>query len=219
MVECPLEDMEVNSLDSEADLLERKIDLSGVEEDRKLIGRCLAGDVKAWEELYCRCHPALLSSIRVLLGRGNCDQNLVDEIAARVWYALVAKDGRLLSRYDAERGCRLITFLAVIARSQAKVLFRAERRRRVREKAASRSESDRQNQGKERCYDTVDELLSSAAMCEFIETLTPSEKGFLAASLVKATPQDEDTPPSAKSVRQLRHRVREKLRKFLGERS
>ncbi|NQU20241.1 MAG: hypothetical protein HQ567_03090 [Candidatus Nealsonbacteria bacterium] len=198
--------------------LEREIDLEGVEQDRKLIARCLAGDVKAWEDLYCRCHPALLSSIKILLGQGNSDANLVDEIAARVWYALVAEDGRLLARYDAERGCRLITFLAAIAKSQAKVLFRAERRRRIREQAASRSESDRQNRGKEPSYSTVDELLSSATMCEFLETLTPSEKGFLASSLEKAQPKGECPPPQGRSVRQLRHRVREKLRKFLSER-
>ena len=46
--------------------------------------------------LYAQCHEPLLLSIRIMLGPRNTDANLVDEIAARVWYALVANDGELL---------------------------------------------------------------------------------------------------------------------------
>ena len=93
------------------DLIEGDCHLSGVEEDRALVDRCLEGDPGAWEELYRHCHPLLLSYIKILLGGGASDPNLVDEISARVWYALIEKGGRLLARYDSRRGARLITFL------------------------------------------------------------------------------------------------------------
>ena len=78
---------------------------AGLSADAALASRCLAGDVAAWEELYAQCHEPLLVSIRVMLGPQSADASLVDEIAARVWYALVAKDGELLARYKPSRGC------------------------------------------------------------------------------------------------------------------
>ena len=68
-----------------------------------LAKRCLSGEVAAWEELYAQCHEPLLVSIRIMLGPQSADATLVDEIAARVWYALVANDGELLSRYKPSR--------------------------------------------------------------------------------------------------------------------
>ncbi len=73
--------------------------------------RCLAGEVAAWEELYAQYHDVLLASVRCFLGQARSDHNLVDEIAARVWYALVANDGALLAKYDPKRGARIITFM------------------------------------------------------------------------------------------------------------
>ena len=74
--------------------------------DRQLVDRCLAGEVAAWEEFYAQCHDPLCTAIRIMLGRPHGDPNLVDEIASRVWYALVANDGKLLGRYspDLARG-------------------------------------------------------------------------------------------------------------------
>ncbi len=71
--------------------------------DRQLVDRCLAGEVAAWEEFYAQCHKPLGTAIRIMLGRPH-DPNLVAEIAARVWYALVAKDGELLARYSPAYG-------------------------------------------------------------------------------------------------------------------
>lgn len=68
--------------------------------DRQLVDRCLAGEVAAWEEFYAQCHDPLCTAIRIMLGRPHGDPNLVDEIASRVWYALVANDGKLLGRYS-----------------------------------------------------------------------------------------------------------------------
>ena len=94
--------------------------------------------MRAWEELHLQCHDNLVGTICCLLrGRSN-DTNLADEIAARVWYALVEKDGELLLRYDPECGARLITFMRAIARDIMCRHFRSERRRSIRECEASR---------------------------------------------------------------------------------
>lgn len=196
-----------------------QIDERGVLADQQLVARCLAGEVKAWEELYHQCHRALLASIKVLLGRGECDLNLVDEIAARVWYGLVAENGKLLARFDAQRGCRLTTFLATIARSEAKGHFRTERRRRNREAIASRSESDAHNLGKEPAFGAMEEFLSSVTMEEFIKTLTPRERGFFTGFLLASPSESDSSLLSPLSIRQLRHRVHQKLRRFLSDRS
>jgi DNA-directed RNA polymerase specialized sigma24 family protein len=72
-----------------------------------------------------------------MLGVDRADPNLVDEIAARVWYSAISADGRLLDRFDAAQNCRLSTFLSAIARGQAVAIFRSEKRRRNREAVVS----------------------------------------------------------------------------------
>ena len=57
-------------------------------------------------------------------GRTGTIPELVDEITARVWYALVADDGKLLERYDPSRGARLITFLRALTKGVASGYFR-----------------------------------------------------------------------------------------------
>ena len=68
--------------------------------DQALIDRCLEGEVAAWEQLYHVHHGPLCTSIKAILGGPQSDPELVDEIAAMVWYALVAKDGALLGRFE-----------------------------------------------------------------------------------------------------------------------
>jgi hypothetical protein len=77
-----------------------------VAEDRLLVDRCVAGEVAAWSSLYSHSHDSLLAGIRAFLGRGGQDANLIDEIAARVWYALVKDNFELLDKFDVRHGCR-----------------------------------------------------------------------------------------------------------------
>jgi hypothetical protein len=177
--------------------------------DRRLVDSCLAGEAGAWSILYRRFHDTLVASIRSFLGRSASDGSLVDEIAARVWYALVRNDFELLARFDIRRGCRLSTFLSVLAKTEARLLLRSERRRRVREQAVSRNESAVKN------ADAVTEGLSEE---EFVATLSPAERAFY-EDVLKATIADSDTAArySQQNTWQLRHRVRRKLEKFLGE--
>lgn len=208
-VGSPSEDMKIDSLKDEIDSVQGDFDLGGVEEDRQLIGRCRAGEVHAWDELYSRCHPGLSSSIKVLLGGGCSDRNLVDEIAARVWYALIENDGRLLARYDPRRGARLITFLRTVAGTEVRRHFRGERRRQRRERIALDGKPPHHPAG---------HAETTASLREFLPTLTAVEREFCEDHLA-ACPAGGglvDREPLSANARQLAHRIRKKLSRFLG---
>jgi DNA-directed RNA polymerase specialized sigma24 family protein len=176
--------------------------------DGELVNSCLRGETSAWSNLYLAQHAALVSSIRAFLGRFGSDANLVDEIAARVWYALVQNDFALLSRFDVQRGCRLSTFLSVLAKAEARLLLRSERRRRVREQAASRSESG------QRDADGTEVMLSEK---EFVETLSPAERTFYEDVLASPVAASSSARYSKTNLWQLRHRVRKKLEDFISD--
>ena len=176
-----------------------------VAQDRELVDRCLAKDVGAWSQMYARFHGSLIASVRAFLGQAGRDAHLVEEIAARVWYALVRDDFWLLARFDVRRGCRLSTFLSLIAKAQARLLLRSERRRKSRELAVAREEVEPpHNAG-----------LFSLTGEEFIATLSPAEKRFLVDVLVATSDRDARERYTSQNLWQLRRRVREKLIKFL----
>jgi hypothetical protein len=185
---------------------DNETDAAGIHADALLAQRCLAGEVAAWEQLYTQCHEPLLLSIRIMLGPQSKDANLVDEIAARVWYALVANDGELLARYDFERGARLITFLRALAKDQSAQHFREEVRRRNRELLALR---ERQKQQK-----NLDQPCNS--LSEFLGTLTPHERVFCNDYLLAEPSGAVNEPYSSTSIWQLSHRIYRKLLRFLN---
>jgi hypothetical protein len=172
-------------------------------QDRQLVDRCLGGEARAWSQMYARFHNPLLASIRGFLGDAGEDFHLIDEISARVWYALVRNDFELLSRFDPTRGCRLSTFLSVLAKTEARLLLRAERRRKAREHLASRPEMENPP--------TCSSVISDT---EFLATLSPAERLFFLDILV-ATCGNSGGQYTQQNVWQLRHRVRKKLKTFL----
>ncbi|MBN2021550.1 MAG: sigma-70 family RNA polymerase sigma factor [Pirellulales bacterium] len=183
---------------------------SRAQEDRRLIDRCLRGEETAWEKLYYRCHPGLIRAVRYLLGVTEIrDPNLVEEIAARVWYLLLRDDARLLSRFDPERDCRLQAFLVGFARNEILQYLRAERRRRSHEATGGRLLLA----GQRSSQTPVDSLLD-----EFASTLSQREQEFLAQYLL-SPPEEESAPPdqdlSPTNVWQRRHRLRFKLKAFM----
>lgn len=142
-------------------------------EDRRLVDRCLLGDSKAWSEIYHLHHDRLLVEIRKLTSGTHVNAELVDEIAARVWFTVVDNDARLLGRFDPQRGCRLIAFLIGIAKFETLNFFRSERRRRRREESVSH---------------TVDQQFESQwqqrmEIDDFSSLLTAGEKKYLACEL------------------------------------
>ena len=138
--------------------------------DQELVGRCLSGDASAWEELYEQHHETLLAAIESMFRQTTLDPNLAEEIAGRVWYTIVTKRAVVLKRFDPARG-RLTSFLINVAKNEAGILFRSEKRRRVREKVVSKP--DRQAGSSLRATWTRVEF------DEFIEELTPREAAFL----------------------------------------
>jgi DNA-directed RNA polymerase specialized sigma24 family protein len=176
--------------------------------DRQLIDRCLARDVIAWSVLYRQHHDPLLTNIRGYLGPVGCDRNLVEEIAARVWYAIVKDDFALLAKFDVRRGCRLSTFLSVLAKSETRNLFRSEKRRKSREHLASRPEVDGGS-------------MSPAALLsdeEFLATLSPAERTFYLDVLVAPLERRAFAQQgySSENIWQLNYRVRKKLERFIS---
>ncbi len=183
-----------------------KVD-AAVAADRQLVDRCLAGDVTAWSLLYQQMHDSLLTTIRSFLGRAGHDRNLVEEIAARVWYAVVKDDFALLARFDVRRSCRLSTFLSVLAKSETRMLFRSERRRKSREQMVSRPELD-------------DDSSMAAALAsdeEFLATLSPAERTFYLDVLVAPSERRDlaEQSYSSENMWQLNYRVRKKLERFI----
>lgn len=174
-------------------------------QDRQLVDRCLTQEPGAWSQMYARFHAPLLASVRAFLGQAGRDPHLVDEIAARVWYALIRDEFWLLARFDVRRGCRFSTFLSLVAKAQARLLLRSERRRRTREQLAAKSEVERPDSTG----------LASVSGEEFIATLSPAERTFLVDVLVSATDSGSNERYTRQNHWQLRHRVREKLKKFL----
>ena len=176
--------------------------------DGELVKSCLGGEPAAWSQLYRTHHEPMVTSIRAILGRLASDHNLVDEIAARVWHALVQNEFSLLSRFDIQRGCRLSTFLSVLAKSEARLLLRSERRRRVREHAASRSETADWD---------ADNLAVTLSEQEFVALLSPAERVFYDQVLASPVSAGSASRYSKSNLWQLRHRVRKKLESFISD--
>lgn len=178
--------------------------------DRRLIDRCRAGEIAAWEQLYRQCHGPLLLAIKIFLGRYSAGEDLAEEIAARVWLNLVDDHGALLDRFDAERGCRLTTFLAALAKRDVLRYLRGERRRQARENAS------RPSAGSQRALPPPPDAAFSMALDEFLDTLSLRERQFCEAYLL-ANAADAADDYSATNRWQLCHRVRRKLLEFLGD--
>jgi len=183
---------------------------SKVAQDRSLVDRCVAGEVAAWSALYHKFHDSLLIGIRAFLGRVGQDANLIDEIAARVWYALVKNNSELLGKFDVRRGCRFSTFLSLVAKSEARLLLRSEKRRRRRELVVSKLEADRST-GHESVVWLSDE--------EFVMTLSPAERAFYFDVLMVGQTNGNSSDYSEQNRWQLRHRIRKKLERFIAQRS
>ncbi len=185
--------------------------------DRLLIDRCLKGDVEAWEQIYLECHPALMTSIRMQPsfqqpGSRRPDSNLVEEIAARVWFSLTTDGAGRLARFDKTRGCRLSTYLALLAKDEAKRYFRSEERRRKRELMAIRPRN-----GHFSSEERMD--MTEAAMADFLETLTAKEQEYYARNLASPGEPGVRDGISSGNTWQLRHRIHQKLLDFLEQES
>lgn len=182
-----------------------------LDSDHRLVLRCLSGEEDAWDELYRDHHPSLLRAISCLLGADAANSQLHDELAARVWFALVRKDARVLRRYADQRHARLSTFLGGLARIEVLRYFRAEHRRRHYERMGGRQAVDRER---------IDEPQFNLMINEFSARLTAGEKAFFDSDLMAPVRQADERSHqdlSSSNVWQRRHRIRAKLQDYLRE--
>lgn len=172
-----------------------------------LVARCLLGDQSAWYELYDVYSPKLGRVVRLALGPKGNDPDLVEDIVARVWSALVADGARLLGRYAPDRSVPLERYLAGIARRYVLRHVRAE---------AQRRRHDRQGALRMRVQllPAVPGLDWGVLLNDFAATLNPSELDFLEGYLLSRSKGDNGGL-SAANIRQRRHRLRIKLNQFL----
>jgi hypothetical protein len=182
--------------------------------DARLVQRCICGEVLAWEEIYQKCHEPLCTAIRVRLGRLANDPHLVDEIAARSWYAVLDKDGAKLKKYDPKRGAGILTFLKLIASDEISRFFLSQRRRMQREIISQ----SRKHRGKA----VIPSESITSSLTEFLVTLSPREQDFCNEYLLLSTNEDSmrfDLGYSATNIRQLTHRIYKKFLSFIGHES
>ena len=164
----------------------------------------------AWEEIYHKCHEPLCKSIRIRLGRLGNDPHLVDEMAARFWYAVVDKDGKRLSNtIPGEAGSHL-----------SEAHLRDGISRDIRSDAAGCKREFfcffRSNQsggsGKHESHTT--------SLSEFFATLTPQEQGFCGDYLLAASGNNGEQPNpsySTANIWQLTRRVYKKFLNYIGK--
>lgn len=86
-------------------------------EERRLVARVVAGDEQAWVD-FCNKYEALVASCALRVLRRYSVQLTavtVDDLVAEVWVALLRNGCHKLRIYDPGRGCRLSTWLGMIA--------------------------------------------------------------------------------------------------------
>jgi DNA-directed RNA polymerase specialized sigma24 family protein len=178
--------------------------------DALLVERCIQGEVAAWEKLYHQCHAPLCASIRNHLGRLGTDSHLVDEMAARVWYALVDHDGKQLTKYNVRRGS-VLTFIQWIAKKETANYFRSEQRRLKNEIASLTKKNRSENTNRAESLQTL--------LTEFIASLTPHERDFCFEYL-QISPDDNrirlEKNYSPANIWQLTRRIYKKFVSYLG---
>jgi len=173
--------------------------------EHDLVQRCREGDDDAWAQIHDRCHAHVVKQIRYSLGPAGRDADLVEEIAARVWFGLVSNDGYLLDRFEPKKGNGLEKYLAAIARFEVLRHQRSEFRRRRREKETQTMRAKAPDDGKLRDM-TLD-------VNDFLPNLTPREKEFFHHVLMGNN--GHHLSISAPNAWQLKHRIRKKLLEFL----
>jgi hypothetical protein len=180
--------------------------------DYDLAQRCADGEVAAWEQLYHECHDRLLASIQTMLAMHHADPSLAEEIAARVWYALVEDDGKLLLKYNPKRGASLMTYLRMLAKDFLRRHYRSERRRQQRERAVMSRRSSSHSQDLDQSGSTLD---------EFLDTLTATERVFYDQCVQSVPGADGSTglSYSQAALWQKTHRLYKRLVNFLRSES
>jgi DNA-directed RNA polymerase specialized sigma24 family protein len=167
-----------------------------------LVQQCLLGQSEAWDRLYSLCHDSLCAAIRHFLT--TPDEDLVDELAACVWYALVREDCRLMRKFSESRCVRFTTYLNAIACNVARDYLKSAGRRRHREV---------QHLVATRSCNRLDGDDTKIEIEDFVNGLTREEERYLRWSTSNSATHGYFTGIPHRDYR-LKHRLKEKLRKF-----
>jgi len=173
--------------------------------DAALLQKCFAGDVLGWEALYDLCQMPLQAAIRSQLGRRARDRDLLEELTAQVWYALVDQNAALLAGFRPDRNCRLTTFVAAVAKNLTRNFLRSERRRRTREAGVASQRTEFQSSESARLSLVAEELRA---------TLSARESGFFDWCLADSPARKDTFSGSENADHQLRFRLRKKVRTY-----
>lgn len=210
----------VGTVDEVSDAVDMRLDTEMIlpvvhdcDEVYDLVRLCASGEHSAWSALFGRFHSRLQTRIRMFLRQQGQDQSLVDDIAGQVWLVLLQQNGRLLRQYQPHRS--FLAFLGSIARYEALMRFRTDRRRRGRESGNHRASAN----GLVTMPDH-----SRMEFSEFLALLTPREREYVESELVRGNghcngsggrKDKGDLSISRANHWQLRHRIRRKLRQYL----
>ncbi|MCH9687217.1 MAG: sigma-70 family RNA polymerase sigma factor [Deltaproteobacteria bacterium] len=100
---------------------------------RRLVRAALEGDRGATRELVARLRPAIQAELAHLLvqykpGRGRSARQELADLVQDVFVALWAHEGKLLQRWEPERGRALESYVRLVARSRALDILRSRKR-------------------------------------------------------------------------------------------
>ncbi|MCB9529014.1 MAG: sigma-70 family RNA polymerase sigma factor [bacterium] len=99
-----------------------------------LVERALGGDDAACRTLVDALTPVVQARVnaaldrRAALGRGRRVRQEMLDLTQEVFVALFARDGRVLRRWDPERGATLQTFVGLVAEREVRAVLRSKRR-------------------------------------------------------------------------------------------
>ncbi len=100
--------------------------------DQRLVRECMAGDAAAWRRLYASYYARLVAYAGAVLRReGRRDANLADEMAERVFVALLIGPRPLLEQYDPAQA-PLWEYLKALGRRRLRALLRDRHERQAR---------------------------------------------------------------------------------------
>jgi RNA polymerase sigma factor (sigma-70 family) len=178
--------------------------------DSPTIHRALAGDARALARLYASYQPLVLRTARRILGYFPLEEPPAD-LAAEIWLRLLARDWRLLRRFDPARGS-FGKFFAMVTFHQGLTI--ADRWARRTQHEVPSPSVDRL--ASTRCEATVlHHRMLLRHMLATVPPLTAVDSVLLEEGLLWQTPARELAPRLGQSAGTLRvrsHRLRARLR-------
>jgi hypothetical protein len=165
-----------------------------------LLQGCRQGDDAAWRQLFAVYQQSVRSRIAWLLRDHGRDPNVVDEIAAQVWYRLVV--GGLLGLYDPRRAC-FRAFLFGYVRREVRRRYRPRPSRPIRVIPLA---------GLDLADPAADVCPLGLMLNELLSALSPRLRQFALGRLERPSPAPGRPEPSPANARQMEARIRRQIR-------